>query len=1001
MAATDLIYNTVDPVLFTPDYSFLRYTLDKSQSRYDQGLDAVSNAYNNLKRPVTDPTNGERRDQFLKDAQGQLQKIASSDLSLAENVGAANNVFEPLATNQAFLFDAYHTDRINKQLSIMDEWAKSTDPTTRKQYSPEIQQWVARDLNVLKNGKGDINNYKGMENRSAFAYVDAQDILDKAAKDKGFKFKIDSVGQPYIVTTEGGTAGVPSYKAFAQTVLGGDPIYQRQLQILSQNDKESLVEAYKKNPAYSGKSDSEIYYDGGFSSYDKHRTSSKSYIDDLNNNFRKEEASLSAYYNNNKETLLKGYNDVLAGNSTSPEAMSWTQFLQRKDNFKSLKSSLNDQTSAFNETFGDGTASDAFRQQYAEKFAKDPQSFYADQRFKNDIQRFSDIRASSLETKITPDSAYVQLSNGRTTLLKDLADIKNQLTDNSMDVAKLDEKKREFDLKSQLKGEKSITTVNADGTTTTTTGTSKSEISAQSASSYVLYTINAINKLNDKIVTAKAKADNSMTSAMGGLTLLNGFGLDNQSTGLIKSAFTKQINAEDPSKSVPLNKEEKNALGKAFHKIQAMASNAGIKIEDGEISQLTMRTLPDYMRKAVAGYTVQNENEMRAKNELDNYFRHNTEINQATSDFNKGKQAVISKYSNDPEFTGMFVSRGKDANGKEIYDMKGKQDIANEVAAYYGRFMDYDQSGKPVGPIKFSKEKLNEIAQHYIDGTINASQDNVSTSIFKVSPEKYQELIKKINKELPIPDWTDQQGMMLANPRFVVSGSIAEDIRKDLDSGSQTNANIWQYSGGTAEPTEVDPNLQKKIRVAMADKDNIAEISIFTGTAINQGGTSVSVKFKDRKINDDKKQDWEGQEYFFPISINQTTPTILQKFATVDDVGDFAYYRNKGEDYVMNAFEADGIKAILHPNKAGSKEGYIEILYKPWNQTKQSYGDWTHMDPLNGFPIYDENVLSPNEIKDLINEKKIFPYVKDKISRNAAPIQNNNVQLPTLESLLK
>jgi hypothetical protein len=1026
MAATDLVYNTVDPVLFTPDYSFLRYTLDKSQARYDQGLDAVSKSYNKLKASLTDPVNKERRDQFLKDAQGQLQKIASSDLSLAANINAANNVFDPLATNSAFIYDSYHTDRINRQLSIMDDWANSTDMETRKQYSPEIQQWVARELNVLKNGKGDINNYKGMENRSAFAYVDAQDILLKAAKDQGFKFKTDSIGQPYIVTTEGGTAGVPSYKAFAETVLGGDQLYQRQLKILSQNDKESLVEAYKKNPAYAGKSDAEIYYDGGLSSYDRHRTSTKTYLDDLNNNYKKEEAGISAYINANKDALEKGRADLGSGNNGTPEAQMFTKLMQRHDAKNSLKATIADQQANFNETFGDGSASDKFRQAYAEKFSKDPQMFYADQRYKNDIQRFSDIRASSLETKITPDSAYVGLTNSRNTALKDLANIQNQLTDNAMDEAKLNEKIREFDIKTGLKG-KTTTITNPDGTTTTVKG--KSEISAQSASSYVLYTVNAINKLKDKIEFARSKANTNMTSTSGALSLLNSFGLDNKSTGLIKTAFSRQLDAKDPSKSVGLNKEEQEALRTAFYKMQALAGNAGIKIEDGELSQLTMRTLPQFMKKAVAGFTMQNESDKKAKYALSEYFRNDTEMNQAVADYNKGKQAVIAKYGDPvqhPEYTGMFISRGKDANGKEIYDMIGSEDVEKQINIAFK------------GNSNITEDQKKKIVNSYLDGTLKYDIDahvwgstggaavpaqgpsftetltlgdgtkidryvpsGGSNMFGKIPfPDKYKQYTKIFN-EIPVPDWTNQQGMMLANPRYVVSGEIAEDIRKDMVYGSQTNSNIWEYGSGTAEPNQVKVELQPEIRKAMADKDNVAEISIFTGTSMNQGGTSVAVTFKNKHADGSKgKQDWEGQQYFFPISINQTTPAILQRFAQVDDVGDFAYYRQKGDDYVMDAFEADGIKAIIHPNKAGDQTGYIEILYKPWIEATKSYGDWTPMDPLNGYPEYDESLMTINEIKNLIYEKKLSPYVSEVLSRKATTKQTTN-SLPTLESLSK
>jgi hypothetical protein len=177
---------------------------------------------------------------------------------------------------------------------------------------------------------------------------------------------------------------------------------------------------------------------------------------------------------------------------------------------------------------------------------------------------------------------------------------------------------------------------------------------------------------------------------------------------------------------------------------------------------------------------------------------------------------------------------------------------------------------------------------------------------------------------------------------------------------------------------------------------------LFTFTSIFRQKNSFGFKFKNKHVDGSKgKEEWEGQEYFFPITINQTTSSeTLRRFAQVDDAGDFAYYRQKGEDYKIDAFEADGIKAIIHPNKPGDQTGYIEILYKPWIEATKSYGDWTAMDPLSGYPTYDEGLTTINEIKDLIYEKKLSPYVSEVLSRKAAIKQTTN-SLPTLESLLK
>jgi hypothetical protein len=212
MAATDIQYGGLDPVLYTPDFTFLKYVLNKKTSLYEQGLKSASSSFNNLKKETTDPVNAQKRDQYIKDAQEQLQKIASSDLSLQQNVNYANSIFDPIANDKAFVYDAYHTKRIKNELAKEDAWMNSEDPEQRKKYNAEIKEWVNRDLESLRNGKGDIANYK-VQGRSAQAYVDAQDILAEEAKRQGFKMKVDELGQPYIVTVEGGPQFAPQYES--------------------------------------------------------------------------------------------------------------------------------------------------------------------------------------------------------------------------------------------------------------------------------------------------------------------------------------------------------------------------------------------------------------------------------------------------------------------------------------------------------------------------------------------------------------------------------------------------------------------------------------------------------------------------------------------------------------------------------------------------------------------------------------------------------------------
>ena len=428
---TDTPYS---PLLNTPDYAFLRYTLGKKQARYDEGLDAVSKSYNSLKKNLTDPVNKDKRDQFLKDAQSQLQKIAASDLSLAENVSNANNIFTPLATDQAVLFDAYTTDRIAKQNEIMNEWANSSDPEIRKQYNPEIQRWMNRDLDVLRNGKGDVNNYKGVQNRQALAYLDSQDILNKAAKENGFEYKVDQVGNPYIVRTDGGKDGIPSYRAFSENVLGSNQAYQRQLKVLGEAKAEDVLDLYKNRPEWQNKSDQEKFIDFGVKNRAEYRNNQKNYLNDLEKNLNKDDADLAAYFNANQDVLTQGKNDIAAGNNGTKAAQSYLDFSNRTSNRNSLKQQLQEKKLLFEQTYGSNAPNDLT---FATTFAKDPRAFFRNQELSNDIQTFTNIRAASVSRTITTDNAYVSLETAKLTAMKNTWNMIDDIQDNYTDQEKL------------------------------------------------------------------------------------------------------------------------------------------------------------------------------------------------------------------------------------------------------------------------------------------------------------------------------------------------------------------------------------------------------------------------------------------------------------------------------------------------------------------------------------------------------------------------------------
>jgi hypothetical protein len=1003
MAATDLVYNTIDPVLYTPDYAFLKYALDKKQARYDQGLDAVSSAYNNLKRNLTDPTNKTRRDQFLNDAQEQLKKIASSDLSLGENINAANNVFDPLATNPAFIYDAYQTDRVNKGIQEMDDWAKSADMEVRKQYNPEIKAWLNRDLDSIRNGKGDIKNYH-VQNRETFAAVDAQDILAKAAKDYGYTFKMDVPGHPYIVSVTGGTTGIPSYNAFAEMILGNHPVYQRQIGILGESREESINDMYKDKPEWASKSYTEKWQDYAKISYLDHRNNTKQYIETNTATLAKEDADLKASWNINESAYNKGKNDLLSGNNSSKEALMFNEWQQRTDNRNSLKQKLAVEQNSFQQNFGDGSITDKNMSNYIDQFSKSPRAFFKDQQYKTDVQTFTNIRAASTNVEYKEDAAYTHAESNKTNALKATGNMLNQIVDNSMDAAKLTEKQREFDLKNKLKGTKTVT--NADGTISVVPV--QADVVAESGSSTQLYMLNSLKKLQDRVAVSKANALNAMTSPLGALSLAIRYGMTNAEVGQLKEMWSKQANSGDPTKAIALTADQRVLLRKFNDGAKSFAANIPGNTFSTDVDPvITAREIPNILQKANAGYQCKNDNDIIMKSQLDQYFHSTNQMIQSGNALLKGKQIVIDKYSDvktHPEFAGMFVN--KEGGGMDII---GEKEVKSWLSPYLkGKDLDEAVSGYLAGGSNIEIKK-----PHYYG--YQSSMYDPGTTTFDVNgrmvvipngaifhglpPERYNELTKKINSEIHVPEWEDQFGMMLTNPRFKLNGESKEDVLSDLMFSSQTNSNIWQYDG-TGIPQQVKQN-QLDLRSALT-KNNITDVSIFTASPLGVGQTGMvaAVTYKPEEGKEDKKEFYSGHTYYFPINLNETSPKVFRRFGEVNDVGDFQYYKQKGQDFVMNAFEADGVKAIIHPNQPGDSRGTYEILSK-WNPDTQSYGD--DFIPMGEMGTYDESVKTIDQIQQDINETVLYPYVRDVIQHKKQVAKTNGLTTQPLlfDSFLK
>jgi hypothetical protein len=1028
MAATDIQYGGFDPVIYTPDFSFLKYVLDKKSSQYQQGLKSAAASYNNLKRELTDPANVERRDKYLKDIEGQLQQIASADFSMQQNVNLANSLFDPVATDKAIVFDQYHTKRIKNELGRMEEWKNSENMDVRKQYNAEIQEWVARDLNSLKNGQGNIENYK-VEGRTAAAFVDPQDLLDKAVKEKGFKVKLDNVGSPYIVTVEGGPQFDQNYQTFAENVLASNNVYQRQIQILGQNRQEKVIEKYKVDPKWANASNEDIYKDYAKNSFNEHRNTQKQYLDNINKRVSDETGTIDAELKGpNADKYIKGKQDILAGNGSTPEAQMYVALEQRSRDRNNLHEKAKSITQSYNQTFGsdDGTVQKNM-ESYVNNFVKSPQMFFSDLQFKNDVTRFSNIKSASVSRTVKEDKAYVDMVVAKTNAMKAVNDIKDDIHDNAVDDAKLDLKEKELDAKLAMQGKRRVKNAdgtykkNADGSYVTEDGTAG--ITPIDVSATQITSTQAITNLKDKVQSANNLALNNMTKTFGGLSLLGSMGVSDENVSLIRGAYTKYFNSDDKSK-VNLTAQETAALKDAYSKMWQFSKNnptntfldqERANFANTKVDRTLLGRMPDLLERSITGYQARTQNEVEAKRALMEYKNNLQEINLASEALNKGRKFIIDKLGNDPNYAGMFYT--KPDGTKDVIDktyltknlMKFKQAINEDV---WGRDV----------RAQLTDDDIEDIAEGYINGAIDFTHHTYNSNIPLSDPSKvmfkykgkeyyiydqyengkiitavpytsktFKKYTQEFNSQIPIPQFMQGSGiapgLVQGSPFYEISGDNKDKIISGLGEVTPTNSSIFQYADGTFDATDVPAPMQQEIRTALTNKDNVTSVKLFTSSPLNGGGQAVKITMK--TASGENPPAWSGKSYYFPISPTIASPSIYHVFSNVNQVGEFAINKKDGSKYHFDAFQAEGVKAEMMPSQAGSNTGYIQLYYKPFtpgvNGQPGSYA--TEFVPYGDKMEYDLSRTTFPEIKNNIYETFINPYVLGKIAINNQMIQ--------------
>jgi hypothetical protein len=234
-----------------PNYNFYQPIFQQKQAKYDQGWNKINNMYNSvLNAPMLREDNKLRRDDFFKNAQQQIQQLSGVDLSLAQNVDAAAQVFAPFYEDAGIVKDLGFTKKYQDEMQRAEYLRNCTDP---KKCGDKYWSGGVRAMNYQAEDFVNATAEEALKMRAPqyTEYYNLMKNAQEAVKDAGLSMKIDSKQGGYIVTTKNGSQMTMPLMNFMMQRFGNDPrlqeFYSTKAMLLTRENPEAANAMYLKS----------------------------------------------------------------------------------------------------------------------------------------------------------------------------------------------------------------------------------------------------------------------------------------------------------------------------------------------------------------------------------------------------------------------------------------------------------------------------------------------------------------------------------------------------------------------------------------------------------------------------------------------------------------------------------------------------------------------------------------------------------------------------------
>lgn len=210
---------------FQPDLNFIGNYLQTKQSQYDTNFNNINNLYGKyLHAELTREPNIKRKDDYLKQIDFNLKRVARLDLSLQKNVEQATQIFAPFYKDSYLMKDMAYTKDFANKYNAVKATEKSLDKKISDTYWNTGVESMLYQKDEFKNSTDDESLQFG--NVEYTPYVNAVDTYVENAKKLGISSDITKSDGRYFIRKKNGDMIIPSLQNIFAADFSSSPAIQ-------------------------------------------------------------------------------------------------------------------------------------------------------------------------------------------------------------------------------------------------------------------------------------------------------------------------------------------------------------------------------------------------------------------------------------------------------------------------------------------------------------------------------------------------------------------------------------------------------------------------------------------------------------------------------------------------------------------------------------------------------------------------------------------------------